>query len=99
MAIECSLPGKKLVYRQSVALACLVQGQKATANRGHEFSFAPGHPALGIAGRKVGYREDTSIRADNVARPAMALNGHGACYSLRVGAANVGKHDEDRLSR
>jgi hypothetical protein len=98
MAVERSLPGKKFVYRQSVAFACLFQAQKSTANRGHELGFAPHHPALRVARREVGYGEDMSVRPDNVARPVLALNGHGTRYSLSVWVANVAKHDEDRLS-
>jgi hypothetical protein len=93
MAVERSLPGKKFVYRKCVAFARFFQGQKTTANSGHELGFTPDHPAFRIARREVGYSQDTSVRPDNVARPVMALNGHGSHYSLSVWAANVAKHE------
>jgi hypothetical protein len=99
MAVERSLPGKKFVYRKCVAFARFFQGQKTTANSGHELGFAPDHPTLRVARREVGYGQDMPIRPDNVARPAMVLNGHGAHCSLSLRAANVAKHDEVRLFR
>ena len=53
------------------------QAQKTTTNGGHEFGFTPDHPALCVARREVGYGQDTSVRPDNEACPAMVLNGHG----------------------
>src|SRR6266581_2445301 len=44
MLVDRELPRQKLVHRQRVAAASLLEGEQAAANRGYDFGLAADHP-------------------------------------------------------
>ncbi len=47
MLIDGKLPGQELVDRQRVTAACLLEGEQAAADRGHDFGLAADYPPFG----------------------------------------------------
>jgi len=47
MLIDGELPRQKLVHRQGVAAASLLEGEQTAANRGYDFGLAADHPPFG----------------------------------------------------
>src|SRR3954471_22282323 len=67
--VDGKLPGKEFVDRQGVTAAGLLEGQKATANSGDDFSLAADDPAFGAGCRQISDRQRTAVRPDDVFYP------------------------------
>src|SRR6267154_1956185 len=74
-ALDCTLPGEELLYRQRITAARIFQAQQAASDSHHHFRLAPNNPPLGIGGRQIGQGERTAIGSDHVAyaRPPLLL--------------------------
>jgi len=66
MIADRGLPGEEFLNCQRVALARLLKAEKAAANCGHHFSFAPDHPATGVGGGQIGNCQRAPIGADDI---------------------------------
>src|ERR1700752_1618941 len=54
MLVNRELPGKKFVDRQRVSAASFLEGKKAAADSGNDFSFTADNPPFGSGCRQVG---------------------------------------------
>ena len=81
VAGQGTLPGKKFLNRQTVALAGIIKRNQAAAHRRDNFSLAPGYPAAGIGGRKICNGKGTAIRANDKFGARSELIGHDTHYT------------------
>jgi hypothetical protein len=74
--VDKPLPAQKLVDRQLIAFASVVEAQEPSAHSGDNFGLAAYNPALCVWRRKVGYREGAAIRAEDVTEAGAEQIGH-----------------------
>lgn len=77
MSVDGTLPAQEFVYCKSIVIARLIEAQKTAANGSDDLGLAADYPALGVFRGKVGNRQRTSIRPNNIpyARPVMFCHG------------------------
>ena len=75
--VDRELPGKKFVDRQRVAAACFLEGKKAAADCGNDFSFTADDPPFGSGCGQVGDGKRAAVRPDDVFHPRAMGFCHG----------------------
>jgi hypothetical protein len=66
MPFDLALPVQEFVDRQTIALAGVIEAQKATAHRGDDFRLSPDHPTVEIRRGKIRNSQRTAIGSDDV---------------------------------
>src|SRR5258705_1557773 len=75
-AIDRALPAGKLLKAEGVALARLVDRQKATGDRGDDLGLAPHDPTSCVRRRRAAERQRPAKRADDLGRPDLLILKH-----------------------
>ncbi len=81
MIRDRGLPGKELLHRQCVTLACLLKAEKAAAYSGYHLGLAADDPTPRIGGWEVGNGQRAAIRADNILHSWSYQIGHCTLYT------------------
>src|SRR5690606_34280834 len=80
--VDRTLPGQELVDGELIPLASLFQAQETATHGGNHLGLAADDPAFGVTRRKVGDRERTAVRPDDITRArSELLVGHDTRYS------------------
>src|SRR3546814_9014627 len=76
MAVDELLPRQKLLDREGVPLAGLLDRDQPGAHAGHDLRLAPDDPALGAWRRQIIQGHRRSLGADHGIRPTWTLGRH-----------------------
>src|ERR1700742_3824035 len=71
--INRMLQGEEFFPRQRIALAGIIQAEKAAPHGRDNFGFAPNDPTPRRRRRQIGERQRRPIRADDIAHASFAL--------------------------
>src|SRR5215468_4666977 len=85
MAVDGVLPSQEFLHGERISAAGLFKRKKAATHRRNNLGLAANHPALRSRRRKVGDRERTSIRPDDILHPRAVGLVHATLTHFKLG--------------